>query len=173
MEHRNSQKRFYGEGYTYFVTGVTKNRYRYFEEEIFSGVFWENLKLSQKIKEFMLHGWFLGYDHFHLLVTPMGDFNISKIIHNLKRVTSLQINQIIEGEDIYPRLQWNERMLKYRQRFIKKYPMPTFSFPKFMWQRSFHDHVIRGERDFETHLRYIEHNPIKHEMPEGWSFYGF
>ena len=30
-----------------------------------------------------------------------------------------------------------------------------------IWQRSYHDHIIRGEEDYLNHLRYIENNPIK------------
>ena len=30
-----------------------------------------------------------------------------------------------------------------------------------IWQRSFHDHVIRDKRDFETRQKYIYENPIK------------
>jgi len=188
-EYRNSQKRFYNEGYTYFVTGVTKNRHPYFKEELFCEVFWENLKLCSKLKDFILHGWFLGLDHFHLLVTSMGDFNISQIMHNLKLNVSRDINRImshppviIEGEVTLPRLQlsrlqWIYRnrpnFFKQRSQFHQKHPNPILPFPKFQWQKSFHDHVIRNEKDFETHMRYIEYNLIKHEMPEKWKWWGF
>ena len=30
-----------------------------------------------------------------------------------------------------------------------------------IWQRSYHDHIIRDEEDYLNHLRYIENNPIK------------
>ena len=71
-----------------------------------------------------MHGWFLparmnirsdgGYDHFHMLLTPGDKWNISEVMHNLKRVTSLQINQILEGEDIYPRLQGTDQLYSCR-----------------------------------------------------------
>jgi len=34
-----------------------------------------------------------------------------------------------------------------------------FKFP--VWQRGFSDHRIRDRRDYDTHLRYIEQNPVK------------
>lgn len=108
-QHRNSQKRYYFEGYLYFITGVTQNRFAYFNEEIFCEVFWENLKLCKQIKEFELHGWFLGYDHFHLLITPKGKANISEIMRSLKTNVSCDLNRImnpnLEGEVPSPRLQ--------------------------------------------------------------------
>ncbi|HOP12274.1 MAG TPA: hypothetical protein PK629_12375 [Oscillospiraceae bacterium] len=30
-----------------------------------------------------------------------------------------------------------------------------------MWQRSFHDHIIRDETDYQNHLQYIDENPGK------------
>ncbi|MGN1040916.1 MAG: transposase [Candidatus Fimimonas sp.] len=30
-----------------------------------------------------------------------------------------------------------------------------------IWQKSFHDHVIRNQRDFEKHQQYIYENPIR------------
>ena len=30
-----------------------------------------------------------------------------------------------------------------------------------IWQKSFYDHVIRNQQDFEEHLLYIEENPLK------------
>lgn len=40
----------------------------------------------------------------------------------------------------------------------------TGVFPPFdgkIWQKSFHDHIIRDEMDFTTHLDYIDNNPIR------------
>ncbi len=30
-----------------------------------------------------------------------------------------------------------------------------------VWQKGFHDHVIRDDRDFLLHLQYIDENPAK------------
>ena len=35
---------------------------------------------------------------------------------------------------------------------------------KFQWQKSFYDHVIRGEQDFLQHLNYIFGNAVKHKL---------
>ncbi len=37
---------------------------------------------------------------------------------------------------------------------------------KFQRQKSFHDHIIRNEWDFVQHLKYIQFNYLKHDMPE-------
>jgi len=30
-----------------------------------------------------------------------------------------------------------------------------------VWQKSFHDHIVRGKQDYEKILDYIENNPSK------------
>ena len=150
--HRNSQKRFYGKDYTYFVTVVTQNRIPYFEEEIFCEVFYENLKMSIQVKGFMLHGWFLGYDHFHMLLALGDEFNISNIMQFLKRHVSRDVNFLMneyhEGEiresrlhngtfkTLKPIIDVHDKKLKSLQKkFRQKYPHENnIPFPKFQWQ---------------------------------------
>jgi hypothetical protein len=45
---------------------------------------------------------------------------------------------------------------------IKKKTPPH---PPFRWHKSFHDHIIRDERDFRNHIRYITRQPEKHGIP--------
>ena len=45
--------------------------------------------------------------------------------------------------------------------------------PRFRWQKSFRDHIIRGEEDFHKHLNYIYSNAVKHGLanePEDWKW---
>ena len=40
-----------------------------------------------------------------------------------------------------------------------------------IWQKSFHDHIIRDQQDLYNHLDYIHYNPVKHNYvtkPELW-----
>jgi putative transposase len=37
-----------------------------------------------------------------------------------------------------------------------------------LWQRRFWEHLIRNEKDFESHINYIHYNPVKH----GWGKQG-
>ena len=42
-----------------------------------------------------------------------------------------------------------------------------------VWQHRFWDHVIRNERDLNTHIDYIHRNPVKHGLtqnPFAWQF---
>ncbi len=42
-----------------------------------------------------------------------------------------------------------------------------------VWQYRFWDHVIRDERDFESHFHYVHYNPAKHgyvRKPYDWNY---
>ena len=62
------------------------------------------------------------------------------------------------------------RVLKcsLQAQYPERIPLPWFK-----WQQSFHDHIIRNERDYFNHLNYIYHNAVKHGLvgdPEDWPF---
>jgi hypothetical protein len=57
------------------------------------------------------------------------------------------------------------RITEYRRRCISKYNFHP-PFPKFKWQSSFHDHIIRDRKDFVHHLAYIRRQWLKHKLLE-------
>ena len=88
----------------------------------------------------------LNYDHFHLLLKPDNNTaNISQIMQSFKRNTSREINK-----------------------FLLSQTNPHYS--KFQRQKSFHDHIIRDEKDYFKHLKYTENNYIKHGLPDDWKY---
>lgn len=179
MLHRNSQKRIYFTEAIYFVTICTQDRFPFFKEEIFCELFVEELKLCKMLKQFQLYGFVILYDHVHLLIQPGDKYNISGIIKSLKENLSRDINYIIlnrgprEGDTSTCRLRIRELMLQYQSQFIRKYGQNQFRFPKFRWQKSFHDHYIRNDKDFEHHLEYIWYNPEKHDLIENFEDYKY
>jgi len=173
--HRNSQKHIIFPDACYFVTCKTQGNVPFFRERIFCDLFVENLRFCKRFKGFLLFGWVLAYDHFHLLVQPGDEWNVSEIMHCLKRNFSHNaniINGIInpsEGRDNYPGLRFRGMLDKYQQQFIQKHKNQN-PYPKFKWQDKFHDHYIRNENDFDYHMEYIEHNQIKHGLPSDWPY---
>ena len=35
-----------------------------------------------------------------------------------------------------------------------------------LWQKSFHDHIIRNQKDYEEHINYIYYNPVRWHLDE-------
>ncbi|MBU0727218.1 hypothetical protein KKA95_00885, partial [Patescibacteria group bacterium] len=94
---------------------------------------------------------------------------------SLKTNFSCTVNRIIfpEGAVTSPRLQGIYQnkldLLNYRNQFTKKYGDKHY-LPNFQWQKSYHDHYIRNENDWQCHMEYIACNPIKHELPDDWEY---
>ncbi len=176
--HKNSQKRIYLPDAIYFITICTQDRFPFFKEEIFCELFIEELRLAKKLKEFKLYGFVILPDHVHLLVQPRDKYNISQIIKSLKENASRDLNYVIfniqnEGDTSTCRLRIRELIQKYQSQFIQKYGHNYFKFPKFSWQKSFFDHIIRNEDDFNYHLEYIWYNPEKHGLTANFENYSY
>ncbi len=176
MEHRNSQKRFIESGYMYFITSKTHGNFPYFREEIFCKLWIEELKLCRELKRFELYGFCLLYDHFHMVLKPCDEFDISKVMKFFKENFSRDANKIlginpIEGETAPVRLQLVTQIKVWNEKIISKYSLAKqLMFPKFQWQHSFRDHVIRNQHDYEKHMDYILLNHIKHKLPKDWEY---
>ena len=186
FQHRNSQKRYYSSNYTYFVTFCTKDSFPYFNENIFCDIFVDDLMLCKQLKQFKLYAFCLLPNHVHLLLKPGINFDISNIIHFIKKNVSHNINKIMEynqfelmpeGGFAQTRLRFDNMIKCYKNDFTIKYGTNQNLFPQFKWQESFHDHIIRNLRDFNNHLQYTTYNFRKHKLPDSWQYssinYGF
>jgi putative transposase len=181
--HRNSQRRIYIPDAAYFITVKTLRNEPYFREPIFCDLFVENLKVSKRLKGFELYGWVLCYDHFHLVIRPTGKWNYSEIVFSIKKQFSHDANRVMginppfpnEGAQTFARLRGVDvighqtNVERFRDMFTKKYADGK-PFPKFQWQKSFHDHYCRGESDLRNHLEYIAYNPTKHGLLSNWPY---
>ena len=85
-------------------------------------------------------------DHMHFIMTlPEGDCDYSTRIRLMKSGFTKRLPETAKGQG-----RKGERNV---------------------WQQRFWEHAIRDERDFETHVNYIHHNPVKHgyvEDPDEW-----
>ena len=174
-KHRDSQKRKYFEDAVYFVTCKTEGGYPFFKERIFCELFIENLRICKQLKCFYLYAWVLIYNHFHLLIKPNDEFDVSKIMKSLKENVSCDINRISRNEGATPASRLREiyqnkfDIFDCQSRFIKKHPNQN-PCPRFQWQKSYHDHYIRNDGDFDCYMDYIIWNPVKHKMSDNWPY---
>ena len=170
--HRNSQKRYYIDNAICFITTNTFNGYPYFEIDILGELFIEELEICQRIQKFKLFGYKINPEHIHLLIQPYGQCNYSGIMHLIKRNFCRNANYIL-GYDSYisskaglinPAFkQFTKLSQQSRNQFIKQYGI-NHNIPKFKWQSSFYDHIIRDDFDYFNHLKYIEKQWIKHNL---------
>ena len=175
MQHRNSQKRDFMDNNVYFIVTKTFQNFPYFKELIFCELLVEELKLCKEVKKFKLYGFCIIYDHLNLMIHPNNEFNISEIMKSLKENISRDINYIImnshnEGDTSTCRLRMQDLIKNYQTKFIQKHGQNQTLIPKFKWQKSFYDHIIRDAKDFKNHHHYTIYNFQKHKLPENWKY---
>ncbi|MCO5186337.1 MAG: transposase [Anaerolineae bacterium] len=122
-------------GVVYFITALTYQRRPIFADDNRVAILRETMREAQIHHPFGMKGYVILPDHCHLLLQLKGETDISKLMHSIKRNFT--------------------RNVKHQEGIIE---------PTKLWHRSFHDHVIRDERDFYNHLHYIHYNPVKHGL---------
>jgi len=187
--YRNSQKRILEPEEIYFITTNTLERFPYFRNTIFCELFIEELKLCKAAKKFELYAFCVLYDHIHLLLKPSEEENLSKVMQFIKRHFGRSVNYVLglnEGDIRECRLRESkynalQNMIDKHDLLIKNfktqfYTLPAshrLEIPEFKWQKSFHDHIIRDEKDFEYHWNYTSYNFDKHHedgYPENYLY---
>ena len=171
----------------YFITSNTYQKYPYFKESIFCDLLIEELGLLKQMYKVRLYGFVINYDHLHWLPESNKEYNISKITAFLKRHTSRNINLITgcsegvgysedvvshfgqsdlqqqnkSGSEKYKKLlqEFDKYVEKLKNEFISKYGVNQAIFPKFKWQRSFNDRLMRSEQELKQKIQYIHFNP--------------
>jgi len=192
--HRNSQKRYYDKNYIYFITINVQNKTPFFENDVFCDLLVEEIRLAKKLKRFLLYGFVIMPEHVHLLIHPGEEYNISKVMQFIKRHFSRAMNYINGHKNRFPEGDIGQCRLRgggdrfqkingslvqdlirqfdeYVEKIKIKIQANNETFPFFRWQKSFHDHIIRHQHDFDHHLNYILINPVKHHVCEDWRDY--
>lgn len=68
-------------------------------------------------------------------------------------------------------IEMDKFVIRIRNKFLQKYGT-NHNIPKFRWQKSFHDHVILDQCDYDNHWNYTMYNYKKHGLPENWQYTG-
>lgn len=148
-------KRLWVPGGTYFVTIVTHHRQPVFADEL-------NVTQWRHALAYMIHDMpstvlagVVLHDHVHVMIAlPQADSNLSSRIGRAKAAFSRTYGSTGATQ--------NPSRHKHRESEI--------------WQRRFHDHLIRNDNDFQMHLDYIHYNPVKHgyvKCPSQWKHSSF
>lgn len=174
-------KRFYNkknESRIYFITFVTNDRFPFFEKRKMKEVLSKRLEMLKFFHNSILYIYTIQIDHVHLLIQPLENTNISKIMSFIKRNFSRNINDLsnkkIVGGDENLHLESNQTISKHTEKqklIIKNHKNYLYKLqkgwntetPTFYWQLSFHDHIIRNYQEFKKSYHYIKFNSQKHQ----------
>lgn len=86
-------------------------------------------------------------EHIHIIMVPEKIEEYPKIIHAIKYSFTRNIQ---DGGIVIPPYELSESKLTKGDKGI--------------WQRRYHEHTIRDEKDLYNHLDYIHYNPVKHGL---------
>ena len=169
-----SRKRIYIPNAVYHVTFNTKFRIPYFTEDIFSCILGNVIFNAQDLKDYFLIAYKINPEHVHLLLKCGAAFNLSEVVHSIKRVSAVKIDQVItkDTEDERLKLSWTEEQLVYARSFWLKYGTPSgFPFPLFKWQDGFDDVIMRSRQQITQVKRYIRNQAAHHDLKENTHLY--
>ncbi|OGY45573.1 MAG: hypothetical protein A3A24_00740 [Candidatus Buchananbacteria bacterium RIFCSPLOWO2_01_FULL_46_12] len=166
-------RRFHLENQIYFVTSKTFNNKKVFSEKKNCLLFLKVLEGYRGKYKFQLFGYVVMPDHVHLLIQPSERMTISEIIHRIKggfayRYLTVRNHKgsATRDDNVNKRVADPSWVGAKRQR-IREHPI---------WQKSFYDHLIRNDKDFQEKLDYIHKNSLKHNVVSNldeylWSSY--
>ena len=112
----------------YFITTNPKDRIAYFEEDEFIKILSYSIEECTRLKNANLIGYKINPEHIHLVVQVKDTFNISEVMHSIKRVSSDRINQILaylQEDNPYSNLAWSDELISLREKFTRKYNFPS------------------------------------------------
>jgi len=157
-------QRYFAPGQLQFITSSVYWRMKLFDSPRLRGEFVEVLRQLRQEAGFLLIGWVLTPEHFHLLIKPEPAESTSGIMRELEKRSAQEIISILRENQ---RHAWRRKMLNGL-----RLP-PTVHCDSFyrVWQRRFYPYGVYSEKKRLEKLDYMHHDPVKRGLvrsPEQW-----
>lgn len=174
--HKRHSTRLNGYDYSreglYFITICCVNK-THFLGEIIDGkmilneighiIYNEWLNTMHIRPNIRLHHFVVMPNHFHAIVEILFKANIDNTMDKFKS-PSQTIGAIIRGFKSSTTKQINKLLNENNGKLPFLINGLIFSFNKTIWQRNYHDHIIRNEQSYLYIAEYIENNPLQWEL---------
>ena len=157
-------KRYYGAGHLHFITCSCYHRHPRLGSAGRRDLFLWVLEEMRQRYSFVVVGYVVMPEHFHLLISEPQDESPSTVIQALKLGFVRRLPAGLQGTDKGPTSR-TER---------EKWGTPGD--PRHIWQRRFYDFNVWTEHKRIEKLRYMHRNPAKRglvEEPEQWGWGSF
>jgi putative transposase len=154
-------KRYYGSGDLHFITSSCYRRQQYLSSALCRDMFARVLEQVRQRYQFVVVGYVVMPEHFHLLISEPEKANPSVVIQALKLRVARRI------------------LLAHKRREKRKAAQEGLwleAVPQHFWQARFYDYNVWGGRKRMEKLRYIHRNPVRRglvESPEQWRWSSF
>ena len=163
--------RYFVPGELQFITASTYRRVSLFTSPRFCREFVKVLDAIRAEFKFLLLGWVLMPEHFHILIWPQPAESTSRVVHQLKQRTAASILRTLRANQDKP---WCERMLAKLRLPPSVHDQTLFR----VWQRRFYPFGIYSEKKLREKLDYMHANPVKRRLVDSaekwpWSSFRF
>jgi putative transposase len=141
--------RYYGTKNLHFITGSCYKRRPELGSPQHRDLFLKILEQTRRKYQFVVHGYVVMPEHFHLLITEPEKRDPSIVMKVIKERFTRQVNK--------------ERRLSLPSQSVRETTL--------IWQKRFYDFNVWSERKHVEKLRYIHRNPVKRGLvsrPEDW-----
>ena len=145
----SNYKRYYFNGYSYFITMVTQGRTPILIENI--DLLRDSFKRSKQRYSYRIDAIIILPDHIHMIITPKNAQDYSKIISHIKRSFVYGLDKTLKEE---------AKLRLSSSNYNRKLSG--------IWQKRFYEHTIRDEKDWLDKMHYIRHNAVKHALVDSW-----
>jgi len=161
--------RHFEPGQLQFITTSTYRRSRVFTCQRFCWTFFETLRQLRQETGFLLIGWVLMPEHFHLLIRPQPAEATVRFMQELKKRSAQEIIAALARNQHHPRC----RTLLARLRLP-----PTVHSDAYhrVWQRLYIPFTASTEKKHMEKLDYMHNNPVKRRLvnsPDQWPWSSF
>jgi putative transposase len=158
--HATNLHRFYGSGYSHFITSSCYQRRPLLATPCARDLFLEVMEQIRQRHQFVVSGYVVMPEHVHLLFTEHERGNPSLVLAALKQTFARRLRRELRAES-------------------HTQTDSLWSTPVTMghiWQRGFYDFVIFTEKKRVEKLRYMHRNPVQRGLvlePEEWLWSSF
>jgi putative transposase len=157
-------RRIYSPGQLQFLTTSTYRRAPLFLSDRFRGCFVQRLEEVRQEWHFLLIGWVLMPEHFHLLIKPQPADTTPLILKGLKEESAKRIIRTLRQNPQHP---WCRKMLTRLRLPSTVHDQSHYR----LWQRRFYPFNVFSEAKIHEKLTYMHNNPVKRGLvssPGDW-----
>ena len=153
----NGLKRYYGGGDFHFITCCCYHRKPWVNSARRRDLFLSILEQARRRYRFVVLGYVVMPEHFHLLISEPEEGDPSKVMQVVKQ-------------------RFAQRVLRWRRKRRVEQAWLWKSGPEHVWQARFYDFNVWSERKRVEKVRYMHRNPVKRGLvmePEQWAWSSF
>ena len=157
-------QRIYSPGQLQFITSSTYRRAALFFSDRFCRCFVQRLEEVRQEWHFLLIGWVLMPEHFHLLIKPEPADTTPLILKGLKEESAKRIIRALRQNLQHP---WCRKTLTRLRLPPTVHDQSRYR----LWQRRFYPFNVFSEDKIQEKLTYMHNNPIKRGLvssPGDW-----